>query len=474
MSIIAPWALSDDPWKEETTKCRPKFCGRQPSVIVSHYIARGSFCEEAIRVPTGAKTVGALLSCNSNLGDAINRILAGEALARSRQPPAIGRMVAIVTFWVTVFLIQKLNWLGVYKALLLAALLLSVPMLFGVIRRRLLRQSVAQSRGMMIATALAMGAQLVYFGLRVTHPHLIDVATTTLGAATAMLRGENPYLLPIDAVSGGLGDRAFHGYKYLPMMAIAYLPLGTLLGERGILITNLVLHLGVAWAVWRLASRAGTTASGQLAVLLYLSLPLVAMQVLAKGATDLVAVAPLLLALLCLEENATAAGVCVGLSISAKLLPGMVFLPCLLPAARADRVRYALGIALGLIPALPFVLWSPAAFADNVVLFALLRPADTTSWLAAMSGDVALLARLVGAAVFCGVAAYVWRRPPSLIQRCGLGAMLAMTALLAGGRAHHNYQLWWLPFYCVLLGTAVSTPVMSRSVRSAARIRSAG
>ena len=382
--------------------------------------------------------------------------------------PSYAKIAAIVTFWAAVFLIQNLNWFGLYKSALIVTVLLSVFVLLGIVRRRVPGKSVALSRAMAIVLVLVMVTQLAYFGLRIIHPHLIDIATTTLDAGVGILRGENPYLLPIDSVSGGLGDPAFHGYKYLPMMAIAYLPLGAILGARGILVTNLLLHLAAAGMVWRLASRAGTRASGQLAALTYLSLPLVAMQVLAKGSNDLVAVAPLLLSLLCLERNPTAAGVCVGLSISAKLLPGIVFLPCLLPATRADRLRYALGIGVGLAPVLPFAWWSPTAFVDNILLFPVMRPPDVTGWLAVTQSNAAVLARLAAAALIVGVAAYVWRRPPALIERCGLGAMLAMMAMLAGGTAHHNYQLWWLPFYCVLLAVALTASEVGRHPRAAA------
>lgn len=388
--------------------------------------------------------------------------------------PPVHRVAAAATvFWLAVLMLQKLNWFGVYKAALLGALLFTVPVLLGVFRRQASVGGDA-ALGLTLALVAAIVAQIAYFGVHVVHPHLIDIATTTLNAGAAILRGQNPYVLPIDEVAGGLSDTAFHGYKYMPVMAIAYLPLGVPFGERGVLITNLLLHFGVAWTVWRLALRGGTTASGQLAVLLYLSLPLVAMQVLAKGSTDLVAVLPLLLALLCLEESAIAAGVCVGLSICAKLLPGMVFVPCLLPSTRADRLGYGLGIGIGLVPALPFVLWSPAAIADNVVLFTVLRPPDATSWVAAVPRDAILVARLIGALVVLGVAVAVWRRPPSAIRRCGFGAILALVVILAGGSAHHNYQLWWLPFYCVLLAVAVipadprcSSMPMPRKVRPA-------
>ena len=380
-------------------------------------------------------------------------------------------IAAALAFWLAVFALQKLNWFGAYQASLLGAVLLSIPVLLALLRRR---PRIGTGGGLApratITLAALLGAviiaQLVYFALRVAHPHVLDIATTTLDAGAAIMRGENPYALPLDAVAGGLGDAAFHGYKYMPVMALAYLPLGLPFGERGVLATNLLLHAAVAWMVWRLAWRAGTIASAQIAALLYLSLPIVAMQVLAKGSTDLVAVAPLLLALLCVERSPLAAGICVGLSICAKLLPGLVFVPAVLPGGRAERLRYALGIAIGLAPAVPFVLWSPTAFADNIVMFALLRPPDATSWAASLPGYVVALARGVGAAVVLGIAVDAWLRPPSLLRRCGLGAILALVAILAGGSAHHNYQLWWLPFYAVLLAVAVR-PTSARTAPEA-------
>ena len=30
--------------------------------------------------------------------------------------------------------------------------------------------------------------------------------------------------------------------------------------------------------------------------------------------------------------------------------------------------------------------------------------------------------------------------------------------VLAGPGAHHNYQLWWLPFYALALGAALTRP----------------
>jgi hypothetical protein len=144
--------------------------------------------------------------------------------------------------------------------------------------------------------------------------------------------------------------------------------------------------------------------------------------------------------------------------MAAKLLPGALLLPCGFPAAGRARLHFAAGVALGLLPALPFLLWSPGAFIGNIVLFNLWRPADSTSWLFDAPPPVVISAHTAAGAALIAVALYVWRRPPSLARRAALSAMLMLLALLTGPSAHHNYQLWWLPLVSALLGAALMPP----------------
>jgi hypothetical protein len=191
-------------------------------------------------------------------------------------------------------------------------------------------------------------------------------------------------------------------------------------------------------------------------VLLYLSLPMVPFQLFAKGALDLVAVIPLLAALLLVERlNPALAGLCIGLSLAAKLLPGAALVPCALPGGARNRLLYGAGIAVGLLPAVPFAIWSPGAFFDNIVLFNLVRPPDSTNWLVdAPAARSAMAASL--AVLYLAAAAYAWRRPPTLVQRCGMATALILATLIAAPAVHHNYQLWWLPLGCALLAAALA------------------
>jgi hypothetical protein len=356
------------------------------------------------------------------------------------------KLGALALFWIAIGLIQTFNWgSGIPKALVMLALLAAAPFMLSAARRSVPPSS-RFMRGADIAGCIALALILVYFGARVIAPHIIDIGTTTLAAGQAVLHGQNPYALPIDT---GPESSGFTGFKYLPMMIADYLPLGAPFGQRGVVITNLLALLACLWLMKRIA---GT----MLAPLALLMLPLVAEQIFAKGATDLAAVLPLLGALALVGRSSFWCGVCVGLSIATKLLPGVAMLPALIPPTRRDL--FAAGIVVGALPMVPFFLAGPQEFWGNIVLFNLTRLPDSTSWLHAASASVATAAHLVFAVAILAAAVYVWRRSPQAITRAALAAMLGIAAILAGPGAHHNYQLWWMPFYALALALALAPP----------------
>jgi hypothetical protein len=386
--------------------------------------------------------------------------------------PLLKKLAWAVLFWIAVGLIQKCNWgLGGPKAVVLALVLLATPAVIWFIERRRPLAGAAP-RPLIVATAALLAVQLGYAAKELRDPSLIDAATTTLAAGELLLGGADPYATALDPAAIALtGDQRFGGYKYLPVTIAAYLPLGAPLGPRGVVLTNVLLQLAAAWLVFRLAGRVANTQAAWLALLLYLSLPLVASQLFAKGATDLLAVLPVLAALLVIDRRPALAGFAVGLAVATKLLPGLLFLPCCLPVERGARVAYAKGVALGLLPVLPFLLWSPVALFDNVLRFNLARPADSTSWLAGAPPLAALLAHAVFALLYAAIAVYVWRRPPSILRRMGAAVVLILAAILAAPMAHHNYQLWWLPLAASIVGVALAplaAPAVYGAPKSAA------
>jgi hypothetical protein len=370
----------------------------------------------------------------------------------------MSKVAAAVLFWAAVGLLQKFNWgLGVWKALVLAALLAAVPLVVAQAERGGAAAGGSASRLLKAAVLALLLAHTGYAALKLRHPSLIDAATITIAEGQGLRAGANPYAAERDAeAAAGTHDARFGGYKYLPVTLAAYLPLGAL-GPRGVVLTNLLLQFAVVALIFRLGMALASATAGWLAMLLYLSLPLVPFQLFAKGALDLVAVVPLLAALLLVARGKPAlGGLCLGLSLAAKLLPGALLLPSALPARSRDRLRYAAGIAMGLLPVVPFALWAPAAFLDNIVLFNLVRPVDSTSWLFAFPGARPVAAAAM-AALYLAALAVAWLRPPAtLARRSGMAVALILATLLAAPAVHHNYQLWWLPLACALLGAALA------------------
>jgi hypothetical protein len=370
----------------------------------------------------------------------------------------VARLSAALLFWIAVGLIQKFNWgLGIYKAVVLLAVLLATPFVARIVARRRAPDQQRPARTLVAAVIVLLAAQSAYALWELRHPGLTDIASTTLDAGKQLVAGTNPYAASAEASPSRTAAQArFAGYKYLPVMIAAYLPLGAPLGERGVVLTNLLLQLAAVALIIRLAQAMAGASAGWIAALLYLGVPLVPFELFAKGVTDLLAVVPLLLALVLLERKPALAGFCIGLSVSAKLLPGLLLLPCCVPATARARLVYAGGIVLGLLPMLPFLLWAPQPFIDNIFLFNLVRPADSTSWLLAAPMLAANLAEGIAVAAYLAVAGYVLVRPPSLGWRTGLGMVLVLAALLSGPAAHHNYQLWWLPLMAALLGAVLA------------------
>ena len=370
-----------------------------------------------------------------------------------RRPPA-----AIALFWLAVLLIEVVDWdAGVFKALLMLAVLLALIALTRGSRGLRPDAKPIPERHLAIAGAVLLAAQVAFALWQAWDPQLIDIPASTLEAGRALLAGENPYTSPIDhTVDPSMDPSAFQGFKYSPLTAVAYMPLGIPLGDRGVVLTNLVLQLATAWLVYRLARGEGSRATGLTAALAYLVLLIGPWELFHQGVLDLAAVLPLLAALLCVERRPGLAGLCVGLSLSTKLLPAGLLLPCCLPTDARGRVLYVAGIAAGTVPLVLAALWSPPALWSNLVLFNMSRPADSTSWLYWAPSFMSPIARGVLVIVFLSITAVVWRaRSIAVTTRCGLSAIVILTTMLTGPIAHNNYQLWWLPFASVVLAVSL-------------------
>jgi hypothetical protein len=362
---------------------------------------------------------------------------------------------AEIAFSLAVFALQKVpRGSGGTTLALICLVMAALPALLMLARSA--RVAPSQTTGRLLTWGIVAfaAAQLVFAIAMLVKPKVLDIGETTMVAGFALLAGHNPYAMPIDAAGGGIADaERFHGYKYLPMMIVIYAPLCLALGIRGIIVTNVLLQMLTAALADSIGRIIGGRFVGLAAALLYLSLPFVAHQVFTRGVTDLAPVLLLLAALRFADERPMTAGLMVGLSIAIKLIPGIVMLPCALPAY-GERRRYLLGVLCGLLPIVPFAATSPDAFVANIVLFNMVRPVDDTSWLFGLSPLAATAARLAAAGVVAAIAARIWRRAPRLDERCLLAALAILAVFAVGPGMHHNYYLWFLPLLAILAAAA--------------------
>jgi hypothetical protein len=374
-------------------------------------------------------------------------------------------VIAEILVSLAVFALQEVpRGHGIVTLAYVVALAIALPFLL-----TLAQQEVPQA-GHRTVTAALVGltlAQLGFAVLRLMKPKVLDIGTITVAALQALAQGGNPYVLAIDPLAGGIAGAAssFHGYKYLPVMMAAYAPFALSFGLKGIILGNVALQVATATAIGAVAAWGGTALAGLAAAAIYLSLPFPAFQLLARGVNDLVAVLPLLCALLVVERRPFWTGLLVGLSIAAKLMPGLAALPCLVPE-RGQRVHYAAGVLIGLVPIVPFAAAAPDAFFDNIVLFNLVRPIDDTSWLWGMPGFVAWIARGCALLGLAAIAAQIWKHPPALPERCAAIVLAVLVVFAVGPDMHHNYYLWFIPFLAALAGrAAVPTPLSGSDLR---------
>jgi len=373
--------------------------------------------------------------------------------------------ILFVMSWLVVFILQILNG---NDARLVAAVLAVAAL--GAVAAAVLAGRPGGAKvsprmwrlGLLFLASLHLG----YAGVQLKRAHVIDIATTTLEAGAVVKAGLNPYSADIDraavALLAGSNDKIdaerFKGYKYLPVMVAAYMPLGLGFGASGLVATNFLLMGLLLAGIYRLGlEMGGGKDAGRWAVLLFAALPLPLFQVYSKGVTDLVPVLPLVVALAILRLRPGLAGFLIGLSIAAKLMPGLLLAPLFLPPSSRSkgigpRWRYILGGLAGILPVLPYLLGAPKEFVDNVLIFNMLRPIDPTSWLYLMPGWLPGPLHIAFGLSWLGLAAAYWFRPVSIRWRATGACVVIILMILAGPAMHENYMLWWLPFFAVLVG----------------------
>jgi hypothetical protein len=392
-------------------------------------------------------------------------------LMRRARITALMLVVALLVSarWV-VGVIEDASWdAGATRAWLSLSLLVATTALAAVSARWGRTRSASRQRlgatGIVLVCAACVPTcylQAELLATRLRSPHLNDIPLTTMAAARVMVAGGNPYQEAVDprAESRAQG-RNYDGFKYMPLMAVTYAPAALMNSHRGVILINTVLHGLMAAMIFLAARSLAGEVAGALGLIFYLWIRLVPRQLFGPGVTDLAAIIPLVAAWWFAVRRPLLGGLLLGISVSMKLVPALALAPVIAPVAApwrsADSRRFWLGLACGSLPTLVYVLWSPADFASNVFLFNLLRPVDSTSWLYQHPERWRQVAAGALVAVVAGGGVVRWVVRPAPRGQIMLALAVTVGLTLLGPANHGNYQLWWLPWFCIVLGTSLAT-----------------
>lgn len=226
--------------------------------------------------------------------------------------------------------------------------------------------------------SLAQYISLQHLPRGLLDPPRLDIATTVESAIrTLFVFHENPYN-PSDAARWS----GFHGvaYPYGPMMILGYLP--ALYSRPWFKICSIaylmgILILATRFVVQRVEGIMPKLASAVFVIAVIL-MPRTILNDVSEGINDHFPVFLLLLSLTMWKAKKDVwAGVFAGLSLSAKFSPALFLIS--LFVRRALPLRFFVGVAIGCVPMLCFIMWEPARFFNDVVHFHFVKSGTPTS-----------------------------------------------------------------------------------------------
>ncbi len=374
-----------------------------------------------------------------------------------------------------------------YAAGAVLALLLSLTW------RRLSARQRSQAR-LVLAASVLIGAALLPMALEVWwrardgfQGHVQSEVLVTEGSAGALVSGLDPYAASFASGPLGTWPAGTAGHvPYLPGMFLFGLPRalagpGPFTDARlAFALVSLAATFVALWLAKPLPGR------GITAMLVVLALPTGA-RYMAGGGDDVTVLSLMLFSLVLMRRREpVAAGIAAGLAAAIKQT-AWPLLPFLVVAARDREGRTATSRSLAAVGAVvvpmivPFILWNPAAFVGDVVLFPLGLTHDPTlaasptlgsllaDWLALPRGVIAAALMLIVLAV----AAYLlFIRPPvdvrGAAERTALVMFLA-TVLATAGR--FGYLLYPLGLFAWARLVAVPEPLEATRLNGARRTR---
>jgi hypothetical protein len=244
------------------------------------------------------------------------------------------------------------------------------------------------------------------------------------------------------------------GMKYGPVLIAGYVPFVLTFGKAGVFVAHTVYFALLLLFVTQLMRRPGrfdfwgaTVAFTILLVPIHLR-----HNTLANSASDLLPTLVALSAVAIATAKPRCAAALLGMSVGAKMLPGAAFAPLAVIGGWRSMAWFVVASAATY---LPFLIWEPRGIWNNIVLFNLIRDADSTSWryYVPQAAQLPFLAMLL--VVFCALWFWTLRRRSEGSDRW-LGCVLSIIVVLLVGKAfHNNYLVWLIPTLAIYASTCV-------------------
>jgi hypothetical protein len=238
------------------------------------------------------------------------------------------------------------------------------------------------------------------------------------------------------------------GFKYGPAMLAFYSPFLAAFGPAGFPIAHLLLFLCTVAVLgfWAQAER-GPALWTAWAIAPFVLTRHVATNILDQGHLDLLPVLLSLVAFIAIGRSRYAIAACaIGVSIAAKLLPGLAFVPLLLGGP-----WWSLALAL----AIPLVCLAPLAINDWTGLrhnmgYPFTRDPDSTALMFSLTEPMVWLVRLAALGVIGWLLLRAQRRQWARVETLEWIAGGQLAILAAGATLHNNYLVWLLPYFGAL------------------------
>lgn len=313
---------------------------------------------------------------------------------------------------------------------------------------------------------IAMQAGLGLWILRWSPAPQIDVVTVTNAALDALAHGHSPYAITFANIYGGdtsfygqgavADGRVLFGYPYPPVSLLLSLP-GYALGDYRYASLAALLLTAV------LIGYASPSPRARLAGALFLTTPRIFF-VLEQGWSEPMSLLLLAQTVFVMLKVPAAAAPLSGITIASKQYLVVALVPLWRYArAWAPSVPAFAGLVIAAAAAmtLPFLLWSPRAFVDAVILLQAREPfrADSLSYLPWLSAhgwpEPSFLWTLI--AMLSALAIVAWRGGASPASFPASLAFTTCATFAFGRKAFCNYYFFVIGALCCAIAAAVDT-----------------